>query len=153
MNIFNILESMCFGPHYFKVALLLRETMLISSATYNADIWYNLDKNEINELNKIDKHFFSRLLKLPITASCASYYLEFGTMDFGMYIKEKRIMYFFNLVNRNKKHLVYIFFMTQYHQRTSGDWVSQTLQDFKDINMDSSFKFLLNVSYKPFKFP
>ena len=51
MNIFSILENMCFGPHYFRVALLLRESMLISSATYNADVWYSLNQNELNEFS------------------------------------------------------------------------------------------------------
>ena len=28
-QIFNILENTCFGPHYFKIAMLLRESMLV----------------------------------------------------------------------------------------------------------------------------
>ena len=75
-QIFNILENVCFGSHYFEIALLLRRTMLISSVLYNSCVWQNLNSQEIFELNKLDKLFFSRLCKVSQTATFISFSLS-----------------------------------------------------------------------------
>ena len=149
-EIFNILENICYGPHFFEIALLLRRTMLISSVTYNCSVWYNLNAKDINELNKIDQIFFSRLCQTPYTATFISYFLEFGVLEIEMHIKAERVLYFFRLVNRCKKQAIYCFFMIQYHKRNEKDWVTQTLKDFEDLNIDSSFEFCENISINSF---
>ena len=145
-DIFNILENICFGPHFFEIALLLRRTILVSSVIHNSSVWNALSPKELSELNKIDQTFFTRLCKLPQTATFISFFLEFGEMELIMYIKTRRIMYFFSLANRKKDQAVYIFFMTQYHQRSNTSWVTQVLQDFKDLKIDSNFDDLTNIS-------
>ena len=44
-DIFSILENICLGPHFFRIALLPQKTMLISSICFNLEIWYNLREN------------------------------------------------------------------------------------------------------------
>ena len=44
-NIFNLLENIVFGNHYFEIALLLRESMLINGIMTNAEICQNLTKS------------------------------------------------------------------------------------------------------------
>ena len=51
-QIMNILDDVNFGPHYFKIALLLRESMLINGTITNAEIWYNFNQNEVQEFQK-----------------------------------------------------------------------------------------------------
>ena len=41
-DIFCILENIAFGQHYFKVALMLRESLLVSAVLYYCCIWYNV---------------------------------------------------------------------------------------------------------------
>ena len=38
MEIFNILDNISFGPHFFKIALMLRESLFISSTFYNSSV-------------------------------------------------------------------------------------------------------------------
>jgi hypothetical protein len=150
-EIFNILDILSFGPHYFKIAFLLRETMMINSVAYNADIWYNLHPKEIHELNKVDKYFFSRLFHVPGTTSFCSFFLEGGLLTLEMVIKYRRIMYYHSLVRRRKNQAVYVFFMTQFYKKTQSDWITQTLLDFSDLMLDSSFEYLENISKFSFK--
>ena len=37
-QIMNILDDVCFGPFYFEIALLLRDSMLINGTTNNTEI-------------------------------------------------------------------------------------------------------------------
>ena len=85
-DIFSILENLYLGPHFFQVALLLRETMLLSSVLYNACIWYNVSSREIKELNTIDKCFFTRLFKVASSANFVSFFLETREMEIEMHI-------------------------------------------------------------------
>ena len=80
-EIFNILDNVCFGSHYFKMALLLREAFLVNGALVNAEIWYNLTLKDIQEIENLDRVFFSRLLGIPKTAPIESYYLELGVYN------------------------------------------------------------------------
>ena len=80
-----------------------------------------------------------------------SSFLKFGEMELEMYIKARRVMYFYSLVNRTKEQAVYVFFMTQYHHRSEKSWVSNVLQDFRDLNIDSNFEYLENLSIRAFR--
>ena len=43
-EIMNILEKVSLGHNYFKIALLLRESMFLNSILTNAEIWIGLSK-------------------------------------------------------------------------------------------------------------
>ena len=60
-------------------------------------------------------------------------------------------MSFYNLVNRDKNQAIYVYFMTQYSKRLSTDWISTVLSDLNDLNIDSSFSFIENISIHKFK--
>ena len=44
------LETVSFGAHFFKIALLLRESLFLSSILTNSESWYGLTKSEITDL-------------------------------------------------------------------------------------------------------
>ena len=150
-EIFTILENVCFGSHYFEMALLLREAFLVNGALVNSDIWYNMTLKDTQDIEQLDRVFFSRLLGIPKTSAIESYYLELGVYNLEVYIKSKRIIYFHNLINRNKKQIIYSFVMTQYSKRSKGDWISYVLNDFNDFEINSSFSYLEGISTLSFK--
>ena len=49
-DIMNILEKTSLGHDYFKIALLLRESLFLNSILTNCDVWVGLTKIEIEEL-------------------------------------------------------------------------------------------------------
>ena len=46
-NIMIILKEVCLGQFYFKVAVILRESLLFSSMLLNSECWINITKTEI----------------------------------------------------------------------------------------------------------
>ena len=50
----NYLESVSLGKHYFKIALLLRESLLINGIMTSAESWYGLKRCEIDLLEDLD---------------------------------------------------------------------------------------------------
>ena len=150
-DIFNILEQVTFGEHYFQIALLLRESLLVNSVLYNSSVWYNLTQKDINELSYLDKVFYSRLYSIPMTAPSESFYLENGALDFNTIIKARRIIYFHNVLNRNRSQLIYSFMMSQIAKKSKFDWVSQVLKDLEDFKISASISYLQNSLEKALK--
>ena len=150
-EIFNILDQVSFGQYYFKIALLLRESLLVNSVLYNSSVWYNLKPQDIKELEYVDKVFFSRLFNVAKTAPYESFFMETGVLNFETIIKSRRILYFHNILNRNKNQLIYSFLMTQQMTKSKYDWASQVLRDCNDFQINSSIDFLQNISVISFK--
>ena len=53
-QIFTILESITFGSHFFTIALLLRQSMLLNSVLVNCEAWYDLSTKELKEISQLD---------------------------------------------------------------------------------------------------
>ena len=58
------LETVSFGSHYFKIALLLRESLFLNSILTNSESWYGLTHSQITELENLDLMFFRTLLEV-----------------------------------------------------------------------------------------
>ena len=118
-DIFTILENTSLGPHYFQIAVMLRESLLVSTVLYNCQCWHNLSVKELKELSNLDRFFFSSLFKVPITSPLISFFTETGTMSLEAYIKARRVLYYFNLTNRPKDQMIHVCFKTQYSKRNN----------------------------------
>ena len=98
-QIFNLLENLSFGPHYFEIAILLRESMLINGTLTNSEVWYNFTTSEIEEFEALDRLFFRRLLEVPVTTPCEAYYLEMGVLPISVLLRARRITYLHCILN------------------------------------------------------
>ena len=76
----------------------MRESMLINGVLTNTEVWYNMNKNEVEEFETLDKLFFRRLLEVPLTTPGEAYYLELGFLPIGVIIKARRINYLQNIL-------------------------------------------------------
>ena len=54
-EITHMLEMVSFGEHYMEIVLLLRESIFLNGILTNAEIWYSLTENEIQEFESLDK--------------------------------------------------------------------------------------------------
>ena len=66
-DILTILEKTSLGYHYFKIALLLRESMFLNSILTNADIWVGLTKSEIEEFENLDLMLLRKFVNTPFS--------------------------------------------------------------------------------------
>ena len=64
-RILTILDGIPYGQFYFEVAILLRNSLLVSSMLTNTEAWYNITKSEMELLETIDLQFLRSILKAP----------------------------------------------------------------------------------------
>ena len=150
-QIFNLLENITFGCHFFETALLLRDSMLLNGSLTNSEIWYNFSAGEVEEFESLDRLFFRRLLETPVTTPTESYYLEFGILPVSIVIKARRINYLHSILKKDKKGMVFSFFITQWYSPSPGDWTEQVRQDLNDFNIPCSFDLIESKSAEAFK--
>ena len=138
-QIMNLMEMVNFGQHYFEIGILLRDTMFINGILTNSEVWYNLQKSEIKELEDLEKLLLRRLLNVPSSTPGESYHLELGLIPISVIIKARRLNYLHYLLSREKSEMLSIFFMTQWNNPTKGDWTEQVKVDLAEFELSCDF--------------
>ena len=125
--------------------------MLINGILTNTEIWYNLSKSEIEELENVDRLLFRRLMEVPLTTPSESFYLELGVLPISVIIKSRRINYLQKILKKEKKGMLHSFFLTQWYNPSKGDWTEQVGQDLRDLEVSCTFEEMEAKSEDAFK--
>ena len=90
-RVMNMLDKVTLGKHYFKTAILLRESIFLSALLTNSESWHGVTSANINQLEQVDKLLVRKILKTPISTPSEAMYLELGILKIGTIIKARRI--------------------------------------------------------------
>ena len=150
-EIFTMLEKITLGEHYFATALLLRESMFLSSILTNSGIWYGLTKADTEELEQLDTYLLRKIMNTRILVPTESLFLELGCLNIGTIIKARRINYLHYLVTRDNDKMLAKFFQVQWKYPTRGDWVEDVRQDLIDFGINESLDVIKSKSEYSFK--
>jgi hypothetical protein len=102
-EIMDILNCVSFGHKYFEKASTLREARLINGILTNAEVWYSLQKSEIEE---IDNMLLRRILAAPESTCIESLYLELGLIPIHVLLKARRVIYLHYLATQNEDEML-----------------------------------------------
>ena len=64
-KIMGMLQEVSFGPHYFQMAILFRNSILLSSMLCNAEVLYGITQAHVEKLEQADRIFVRRLFEVP----------------------------------------------------------------------------------------
>ena len=96
-TIMQILQSTSYGKYYFEIALVLRESLFLSSLLLNSEAWVNLSEQDIRKLEQADEILLSKILECEANTNNIYKYLELG-------VKPLR----FEMIKRKTPFLQYI---------------------------------------------
>ena len=102
----------------FQVAVLLRNSLLVSSMLNNTEAWYNITRAELELLETIDVHFLRSILKAPKSTPREMLFLELGCIPFRHLIMKRRILFLHYILNEKKTTMLYKFLMAQIRNKT-----------------------------------
>ena len=134
-QIMTKLEDICLGKYYFKVAIILRNSLLISSMLTNAEAWYNLRKSDIEELESVDESFLRRILDTPISTPKDILYLEMGVVTIMYIIKIRRLNILQFILKEEEESLVHSFLKVRLQHPSAGDWGQSVKEDVDDLDI------------------
>ena len=131
----NILESIYFGKYFFQAAVLLRNSLLVSSMLFNSEAWYHVTTAEIETLEKIDETCIRKFLNAPFATPRIILYLELGVMPLRYIIKSRRLNYLHYILNEDTNSMIYQFLQIQLQNPTKKDWGSEIRKDIQELNL------------------
>jgi hypothetical protein len=150
-QIVNLLRDICLGEHYIEIALLLRESMFINSVLTNAEIWYLLKKEEIKQLEDLDKTLLKKILKVPFSTPGEAYFLELGILPLGVIIKARRLNYLHYIIMREESEMLFRFFMTQWNNEVYGDWTKEVKTNLEEFGIPCDLDHIRSMTTEKFK--
>ena len=150
-QIFTILKELRNGHHFFETALLLRESMLLAGILTNCESWHNVTKEDLYELEKIDRNYLRGILKTQISTPSESLYLELGIIPIKYIIIGRRLNFLHYLCNREKSSMLYKFFLVQWIKPEPGDWSAYVKKDMEELELDLDIEEISRLSKNNFK--
>ena len=150
-QIISMLNITSLGHFFFEIALILRESVLISKLVFNSEIWYNVSDKQLEKLEQIDEMYLRRLLNVAKTAPKVGLYLECRIMPIKFIVKTRRLLYYWHILQRKKDELIARFYSAQKYSPSDGDWVYQIEKDKADIKLELSEAEIQSMSKYQFK--
>ena len=158
-TIMSLLEEISFGEHFFEMAILFRNSMLINSLLSSSEILYGIKGKHIEMLEMCDRNLLHRIFSVPSSCSYKAVYLETGCLPVRFILQGRRLMYYWSLLNKSNDELVKKVFDIQKQFSDKDDWITEVENDKKELNIDlsedrikvmkkNSFKKLVNKTRK-----
>ena len=150
-EIMSMLQEISFGPHYFQMALLFRNSILLSSMLCSSEVLYGITKSHIEQLEQVDRIFFRRLFQVPDCTAIEALYLETSAVPIRFLLMGRRLMYLWDILQKSESELVRQVFNSQKMFTVKNDWILQVQTDLKEcgINLaESEISKLKRISFK-----
>ena len=150
-EIMGILQEVSFGPHYFKMALLFRNTILISSMLCSSEALYGINKSHIEKLEQVDRIFFRKLFQVPNGTAIEAFYLETSSMPIRHILIGRRLLYLWDILSKSKSELIRKVYDSQKVLFVKNDWAIQVQQDLEECKINLSESEISKMSRSAFK--
>ena len=150
-QVIQMLEELTLGDYHFEGAMILRNSLFLSSLLSNCEAWVNLTMKNVTDLETVDEQLLRAILSAHPKTPIELLYLELGVIPVRFILMSRRMNFLWYLIHDKEESLLKNFFQAQCDQPTRGDWVSTVKQDLTEVNIDMSFEEIRNVSKEAFK--
>ena len=107
-TIMMILREVSLGQFFFPMAVLLRNTVMMSSMLLNTETWSNLTKENIEQLESVDIILLKRILDVPTSTPTPSLYLELGLCPIRYKIMGRKVMFLHDILTRKHDEMIFV---------------------------------------------
>ena len=149
-QIMTKLEEVCFGKYYFQVAVIWRNTYLISSLLTNAEAWYNVLQADVDILESVDEDLMRKILEAPVSTPIEMLYLELGVVPIRYKIKERRLNFLWYILNEDDESMINMVLRKQLEIPVPGDWGNSCKKDLEEIGIDMTFNEIRKMKEETF---
>ena len=140
------MESTYFGKYYFEVAMILRESLFLSSLLLNSEAWVNYSEKDIRILEQCDESLLTSILDCGGKSSNALKYLELGAIPIRYIIMKRKLLYLQYILKQNKESMVYSVLKAIEENPLKNDFVFTCKKYLENLKMKLSFKDIEKMS-------
>ena len=139
-QIMNILQSTYFGKHFFEIAMVLKESLLLSSLLLNSEAWVNYTDKDVRILEKCDEILLTRVLDCDSNSSNAMKYLDLGVVPVRFEIMRRKLGFLHYILQQKKESMIYQILKVTSESSVKKDFVYTCKKYLKSLDMDLSFE-------------
>ena len=148
-QILTILQNM--GKFTFECAFIYMNSILRGSTLYACETYYNLKENEIREIEKIDEDFMRQVFDVQRSCPIPLLYLESGQIPVRFIVQKQKLLYLFDILQRDNETLLFKFFKAQEENPIKGDWTTEVKDLLKSLDLKWSFDDIKILTKQKFK--
>ena len=147
----SMLNRVSLGHNHFQIALIFRDSMIVSKLVSSTETWYGVSDQQYSKLEQIDEMFMTKIFELPKSVPKLSLYAECGRIPLRFVIQKKRLMFWWDIMNKDENELLYKFYSAQKLRPVKNDYVLQIKKDLGDIQWEISENEVKQISKTKFK--
>ena len=133
------------------MAVLFRQSLLLNSILCNSEVLYGLNQEHINTLESVDKYFWRKVFGSPISTPTESFYIETNSVAIRHIIMGRRLMYYWNILQKNDSELVKKVYNIQKKVPVKSDWALQIQNDLVACDITLSEEEIKSMKKERFK--
>ena len=118
------------------MAKILRDSLFINSILLNSEVWYNLSKSNIEELEKLDNILLRKFLQVGNSVPTAMLHLELGTLPIRFILTTRRLMFLHYILQEDEESLLFSFLLAQMEDPNDGDWWLTVKNEMEELKLD-----------------
>ena len=150
-QILSMLRQVSLGMFHIEIALIFRDSMLISQILFSSEIWLNVKLNQIAKLTATDELYFQKIFSIKRTVAKESIYLETGKYPIVYIVKQRRLHYYYHILQQDKKELIARIYSAQVLRPEKNDFLLQIREDKYELGIKLSEDDNRGMSKEKFK--
>ena len=123
------------GKEEIRVKLKLYKTCLMPALLYGLEAWGKIDKDEMNEIEKIQGRALKRIFNLPISTSYIGLIMETGTWPANQRVQHSTMMLYHNIMNSDHKRIARKILVEQTKSNNKNTMISKVQQIAQEIGV------------------
>ena len=150
-QIMQILESTYFGKYFFEVAMVLRDSLFLSSLLLNSEAWVNYSEKDVRILEQCDEILLTKVLDCDANTSNAIKYLDLGILPIRFEIMRRKLSFLQYILLQDKKSMIHQVLKATCDNTVKNDFVQICKKYLKALDIDHSFEEIAKLSKSAFK--
>ena len=111
--------------------------MIASAALLcSSEVLYGITNAHIEKLEQVDRIFFRKVFQVPNGTAIEAFYLETSAIPIRHLLIGRRLLYLWDILNRNESELVRKVFESQKSFSVKNDWALQVHLDLEEYEIN-----------------
>ena len=101
-----MVNGISLGHHYYRIAFMCRECMLLNGILTNSEVWYPINDTQLEVLEDIDLMLIRKLMKGHAKTAKEAFHMETGLLPVRFVCMKRRMMYLHHILSKPESEMI-----------------------------------------------
>ena len=150
-EIMSIIEEIPFGHRRVQVGLILRNAKFLNGILFNSECWHGITMADIVRFERLDNILLRGILGAHSKIPVESLHQESGTINIRYTLASRRILYLYDILQRDPKEIVPKYYFAQKVSSIQGDFCKLVESDLKLVGINLTESEISSMTKSTFK--